>query len=76
MNNLGCPRSGVWHIKRNGHTHDGKQNYRCQACGRQFVADSQHITAAERELVKKLLPERISLGRHLPRLRREPALPC
>ena len=76
MNNIGCTRCAVLHIKRHGHTHYGKQNYRRKACGRQFVADSQHITEAERELVKKLLLERISLGRHLPRLRREPALPC
>jgi insertion element IS1 protein InsB len=62
MNKLGCPRCGVLHINRNGHTHYGKQNHRCKACGRQFVADSQHIAEAERELVKKLLLERISLS--------------
>jgi insertion element IS1 protein InsB len=76
MNNLGCPRCGVLHVKRNGHTHYGKQNHRCKAWGRQFVLHSQRITEAERALIKKLLLERISLGRHLSRHGRELALPC
>jgi insertion element IS1 protein InsB len=59
MNSLGCPRCGVLHIKRNGHTHYGKQNHRCKACGRQFALHSQRITEAERALIKKLLLERI-----------------
>src|SRR5262245_16486078 len=43
MNNLRCPQCGLSHIKRNGYTHYGKQNYRCKDCDRQFVEDSQHI---------------------------------
>jgi hypothetical protein len=43
MNNLRCPQCGLSHIKRNGYTHYGKQNYRCKVCDRQFVEDSQHI---------------------------------
>jgi len=43
MNNLRCPQCGLSHIKRNGYTHYGKQNYRCKECDRQFVEDSQHI---------------------------------
>ena len=35
MNNLRCPQCGLSHSKKNGHTHYGKQNYRCQSCGRQ-----------------------------------------
>lgn len=61
MNTLSCPGCGLSQIKRNGHTHYGKQNYQCQKCGRQFVEDSQHITAAERDLIKHLLLERLSL---------------
>lgn len=61
MNNLCCPRCRLSHIKKNGHTHYGKQNYLCLNCSRQFVADSQRIDDSTRELVKRLLLERLSL---------------
>lgn len=61
MNNPSCPRCGLSHSKKNGHTHYGKQNYQCLECGRQYVADSQHIDEAKRSLIKKLLLERIPL---------------
>ena len=61
MNKLLCPQCGVSHIKRNGHTASGKQNYPCKECERQFVEDSQHVSAAQRELIKRLLLERLSL---------------
>src|SRR5437764_4011735 len=62
MNNLlSCPQCGLSHNKRNGHTHYGKQNHQCLACGRQFVEDSQHITAEDRQMIKRLLLERLSL---------------
>jgi len=61
MNNLSCPDCGLSQIKRNGHTHYGKQNHQCKNCGRQFVENSQRISEAERDLVKQLLLERISL---------------
>jgi insertion element IS1 protein InsB len=61
MNNLRCPRCSLSHIKKNGHTHYGKQNYRCLSCGRQFVAHSQHIEEATKTLLKSLLLERLSL---------------
>ena len=61
MNNLSCPQCGLSHSKKNGHTHYGKQNYRCLDCGRQFVADSQWIDEHNRAQVKKLLLERVSL---------------
>ena len=61
MNNLRCPRCGLSHSKRNGHTHYRKQNYRCLGCGRQFVRDSQRVDEAARALVKRLLLERLSL---------------
>lgn len=61
MNNLNCPGCGLSQIKRNGHTHYGEQNYRCKNCGRQFVENSQHISEAERDLIRQLLLERLSL---------------
>lgn len=61
-NNLSCPRCQLSHIKKNGHTYYGKQNYRCKSCGRQFVENSQLIGQSKRELVEKLLLERISLS--------------
>src|ERR1041385_4571159 len=62
MNNLlSCPQCGLSHIKRNGHTHYGKQNHQCLACGRQFVTDSQRISDEDRAMIKRLLLERLSL---------------
>jgi IS1 family transposase len=61
MNNLRCPQCGLSHIKRNGHTHYGKQNHLCLNCRRQFVEDSQRITEEDRQMIKRLLLERLSL---------------
>lgn len=61
MNNLRCPQCGLSHSKRNGHTHYGKQNHQCLDCGRQFVKDSQRILEEERQMIKRLLLERLSL---------------
>jgi insertion element IS1 protein InsB len=61
MNSLRCPRCGLSHVKKNGHTHYRKQNYRCKSCGRQFVRDSQRVGPDTRSLVGKLLLERLSL---------------
>jgi len=61
MNNLRCPQCGLSHVKRNGHTHYQKQNYRCRKCGRQFVENSQRIGEHQRAMIKRLLLERLSL---------------
>ncbi|MDT5271555.1 MAG: insertion element protein InsB, partial [Acidobacteriota bacterium] len=61
MNSLSCPRCGLSHTKKNGHTHYRKQNYRCLTCGRQFVRDSQRVSDDTRALVERLLLERDSL---------------
>ena len=61
MNKLRCPQCGLPHIKRNGLTHYGKQNYRRQDCDRQFVEDSQRIGEELKGLIKVLLLERLSL---------------
>jgi insertion element IS1 protein InsB len=60
-NNLRCPRCQLSHIKRNGHTYYGKQNYQCKLCDRQFVLRNQTVSPDKQELVKSLLLERISL---------------
>lgn len=61
---LTCPVCHSKEIKRNGHIHNGKQNYQCKTCGRQFVANStkRYITEQEREMIDRLLLERISLA--------------
>jgi transposase-like protein len=48
---------------KNGHTHTGKQNFKCRDCGRQFVTNPSHqpISQLTRELIDRLLLEKISL---------------
>ena len=60
-NNLRCPRCQLSHIKRNGHTYYGKQNYQCLLCARQFVIKNESVSAEKRKLIEKLLLERLSL---------------
>jgi insertion element IS1 protein InsB len=43
-----CPRCGSSHHKKNGHLHNGKQNHRCKACGRQFVLEFEQRLSLER----------------------------
>ncbi len=59
-----CPRCFSRQIKKNGHLSNGKQNYRCKPCGRQFVSGSAewHVGDSDKELINKLLLERISLN--------------
>lgn len=58
-----CPACGSTRFKKNGRTHNGKQNHHCKACPRQFVQCSEQSCIADetRELIKRLLRERISL---------------
>jgi IS1 family transposase/predicted RNA-binding Zn-ribbon protein involved in translation (DUF1610 family) len=60
-NKLNCPQCGLSHIKKNGHTHYGKQNYRCLSCGRQFVIRDETVSDEKKQLINKLLLERIAL---------------
>lgn len=60
-NNLRCPRCQLSHIKKNGHTYYGKQNYQCLLCDRQFVRRREIVSPEKQELIKSLLRERISL---------------
>jgi insertion element IS1 protein InsB len=58
-----CPRCQSSKYKKNGHTHNGKQNHQCQDCGRQFVQcfEQSLISDNQRALIERLLLERISL---------------
>ena len=59
-----CPRCGSEQVIRNGHIHNGKPKFACKACGRQFVENPEFkpIPAETRDLVDKLLLERVSLA--------------
>ena len=58
-----CPACGSTRFKKNGHTHNGKQQYQCKTCPRQFVQCSEQyrISDETRALIERLLVERISL---------------
>ena len=58
-----CPACGSSRFKKNGHTHNGKQQHQCKACPRQFVQCAEHYRISEetRALIERLLRERISL---------------
>jgi insertion element IS1 protein InsB len=59
-----CPRCNSQHIVKNGHTHRGKQSFKCRDCSRQFVIAPRHQPISEdtRELIDRLLLEKISLA--------------
>lgn len=59
-----CPNCESERIKKNGHTHYGKQNHCCKECGRQFVENGQDwfVSETDKQLINKLLLERISLS--------------
>ena len=64
MSEILCPKCQGAVVVKNGFTaSSGKQNWRCRACGRQFVADpSRHaMNPAEKEIARALLKERVSL---------------
>ncbi len=60
-----CPDCGCAKIKKNGHIHTGVQNYKClfPECSRQFILNptKKYISEDQKELVKRLLLERVSL---------------
>jgi transposase-like protein len=63
-NSMNCPKCQSAQIIKYGHTHYGKPRFRCHDCGRQFVenASRQPIDAATRQLIDKLLLERLALA--------------
>jgi len=58
-----CPSCSSTLIKKNGHIHNGKQNYRCLKCSRQFVLEPTQkiIDEKTKDLIRRVLLERISL---------------
>ncbi len=61
---LVCPTCNSTHIVKNGKIHNGKQNFKCRECSRQFVQDPQNklIDEATKTLIDKLLLEKIPLA--------------
>ncbi len=59
-----CPNCASSHTVKNGHIHNGKQRFKCHECGRQFIEhpSKKVIDQATRELIDRLLLERISLA--------------
>ena len=59
-----CPNCYSEKTVKNGHIHNGKQRYKCHDCGRQFVENPEKILISQekRELIDRLLLERISLA--------------
>ena len=59
-----CPSCHSESVSFNGHTRHGKQNHKCRDCGRQFVLNPQWhpLTQEQRDLIDRLLLERISLA--------------
>lgn len=61
---ISCPSCESQQIVKNGKIHNGKQNYRCRNCGRQFVENRQQkiISQSTKNLIDKLLLEKIPLA--------------
>ena len=59
-----CPNCASSQTVKNGRIHNGKQRFKCGNCGRQFVEcpTNKVIDRATRELIDRLLLERISLA--------------
>jgi len=59
-----CPNCSSSQTVKNGRIHNRKQQFKCHECGRQFVEHPQKkvIAQATRELIERLLLERISLA--------------
>ena len=58
-----CPRCSSAHVVRNGRLRSGSPQLLCRGCGRRFVAapKSQPVSDARKDLVRRLLRERMSL---------------
>jgi insertion element IS1 protein InsB len=61
---LNCPSCKSKDVVKNGFIHNGNQNHKCKACGRQFVeAPRQKLISQEtKALIDKLLLEKIPLA--------------
>lgn len=63
MSTLPCPSFGSLTVVKNGCIHNGKQNYKCRDCGRQFVEAPQQkrIDPNTKDFINKLLLEKMPL---------------
>lgn len=61
---LFCPSCKSANTVKNGHIHNGKQSRICKDCRRQFVEQPEKIfiSAEKREIVDRLLLEKLSLA--------------
>jgi DNA-directed RNA polymerase subunit M/transcription elongation factor TFIIS len=59
-----CPKCSSESIIKNGYTYHKKRRLKCKSCGHQFSLNStkKYINDTTRDLVRKLLLERISLA--------------
>ena len=59
-----CPSCNSEQIVKNGKIHNGKQNYKCRNCGRQFVKNPQNkvIDQSTKDLIDNLLLEKIPVA--------------
>ena len=59
-----CPSCNSKQIVKNGKIHNGKQNYKCRECDRQFVRNPQNkiIHQSTKNLIDKLLLEKLPLA--------------
>lgn len=59
-----CPRCQGSQVVKNGRIHNGKPKWKCNSCGRQFVAEptNRRIADDTKALIDALLLERISLA--------------
>lgn len=59
-----CPACQSTRTVKNGKIHNGKQNFKCRECGRQFVENPQNkrIDQGTKILIDKLLLEKIPLA--------------
>jgi transposase-like protein len=55
-----CPKCGGSQRVKNGFSYDEKQNFKCKACGRQFVENGQQnqISVETKQRIDKLLLEK------------------
>jgi len=61
---MNCPRCESNNIVKNGSTHNSKQKYKCNRCGRQFIENpsNRSLTKDQTGLIDRLLLERISFA--------------
>ena len=59
-----CPNCNSKDVVKNGFIHNGNQNHKCKACGRQFVEKPRQklISEETKALINKLLLEKIPLA--------------